>query len=35
MVDVTLCFASYENKKGMYKNLNINLENFDKFQSLF
>ena len=30
MVDVTLCFASYEEKKGMYKNLSVNLENFDK-----
>ena len=30
MIDITLCFSSYEDKQGMYKNLNINLENFDK-----
>ena len=30
MIDIILCFASYEDKKGMYKNLNVNLENFDK-----
>ena len=30
MVDIILCFASYEDKKGMYKNINVNLENFNK-----
>ena len=32
MVDIILCFASYEDKKGMYKNISVNLENFDKVE---
>ena len=30
MVNIILCFASYEDKKGMYKNISINLEDFCK-----
>lgn len=30
MVNIILCFASYEDKKGMYKNISVNLEDFYK-----
>ena len=30
MVNIILCFASYEDKKGMYKNISMNLEDFCK-----
>lgn len=29
-INIILCFASYEDKQGMYKNLEVNLESFDK-----
>lgn len=29
-INIILCFASYQDIKGMYKNLEVNLVNFDK-----